>query len=408
MDQERAKLKGMATWFRKWFLDNKVVAILLITLLLLANLLLFSKITYLLHPVKEFFSVIGLPVIMAGILFYLLNPLIDWLERKKVPRIGGIITVFLVIIGLVVWGIIILIPIIREQTISLIENWPTYWNRLIEQIDHLLNSTIFSQLQTQLAGVNANVIKSISEQANQVMDSTFSGIGSVVGTVTNLVIALVTMPILLFFLLKDGRSLPYHVMKLLPTKTRIPMYNLLKEINTQISQYIRGQLLVAFFVGLIFWIGFAIIGLEYAVLLAIVAGLLNLVPYLGSFMAMIPIVIVAIVASPFMLVKVLIVFAIEQLLEGRLIQPLILGSNLKIHPVTIIIVLLTAGKLFGVPGVILGIPAYAVLKVIFQHIFAWYQDYSGLYTVAYNPAPEPSAPIAKKRKKVRSFRKKKK
>src|SRR5699024_7389657 len=112
MDQERAKLKGMATWFRKWFLDNKVVAILLITLLLLANLLLFSKITYLLHPVKEFFSVIGLPVIMAGILFYLLNPLIDWLERKKVPRIGGIITVFLVIIGLVVWGIIILIPII--------------------------------------------------------------------------------------------------------------------------------------------------------------------------------------------------------------------------------------------------------------------------------------------------------
>ncbi|ARK20315.1 AI-2E family transporter [Sporosarcina sp. P26b] len=408
MDQERAKLKGMATWFRKWFLDNKVVAILLITLLLLANLLLFSKITYLLHPVKEFFSVIGLPVIMAGILFYLLNPLIDWLERKKVPRIGGIVTVFLVIIGLVVWGIIILIPIIREQTISLIENWPTYWNRLIEQIDHLLNSTIFSQLQTQLADVNANVIKSISEQANQVMDSTFSGIGSVVGTVTNLVIALVTMPILLFFLLKDGRSLPYHVMKLLPTKTRIPMYNLLKEINTQISQYIRGQLLVAFFVGLIFWIGFAIIGLEYAVLLAIVAGLLNLVPYLGSFMAMIPIVIVAIVASPFMLVKVLIVFAIEQLLEGRLIQPLILGSNLKIHPVTIIIVLLTAGKLFGVPGVILGIPAYAVLKVIFQHIFAWYQDYSGLYTVAYNPAPEPSAPIAKKRKKVRSFRKKKK
>jgi len=408
MDQERAKLKGMATWFRKWFLDNKVVAILLITLLLLANLLLFSKITYLLHPVKEFFSVIGLPVIMAGILFYLLNPLIDWLERKKVPRIGGIGIVFVVIIGLVVWGIIILIPIIREQTISLIENWPTYWNRLIDQVDHLLKSTIFSQLQTQLADVNANVIKSISEQANQVMDSTFSGIGSVVGTVTNLVIALVTMPILLFFLLKDGRSLPYHVMKLLPTKTRIPMYNLLKEINTQISQYIRGQLLVAFFVGLIFWIGFAIIGLEYAVLLAIVAGLLNLVPYLGSFMAMIPIVIVAIVASPFMLVKVLIVFAIEQLLEGRLIQPLILGSNLKIHPVTIIIVLLTAGKLFGVPGVILGIPAYAVLKVIFQHIFAWYQDYSGLYTVAYNPAPEPSAPIAKKRKKVRSFRKKKK
>lgn len=169
-------------------------------------------------------------------------------------------------------------------------------------------------------------------------------------------------------------------------------------INWKISQYIRGQITVAFFVGLMFWIGFAIIGLEYAVLLAILAGVLNLVPYLGSFIAMIPIVLVALVASPFMLVKVLIVFAVEQLLEGRIIQPLIIGSSLKIHPVTIIIVLLTAGKLFGIPGVILGIPAYAVLKIIFEHIFTWYQSYTGLYPTNYSSAPQP---IAKSRKKYK-------
>lgn len=399
MEQEKVNMKNIATWFWKWFLNNKVVTILLISLLLLLNVLVFSKITHIFGPVKGFLSVIGLPIIMAGILFYLVNPLIDWMERKKIPRVWGIAIVFVIIIGLVVWGIIILIPIIREQTLSLIENWPTYWNKVITQFDNMLRSNIFSQLQVQLTDINQNILKSISEQANSVVNSTFSGIGSVLGTVTNIVIALVTMPILLFFLLKDGRNLPYHTMKFIPTNMRLYTYNLMKEVNTQISQYIRGQLLVAFFVGLMFWIGFAIIGLEYAVLLAILAGVLNLVPYLGSFLAMIPIVIVALVASPAMLVKVLIVFGIEQLLEGRLIQPLILGSNLKIHPVTIIIVLLTAGKLFGVPGVILGIPAYAVLKVIFEHIFNWYKMYSGLYAGSYNPAPEPSEPIAKRKKR---------
>ena len=398
MEKDRVNVKSVATWFWKWFLNNKVVTILLVTLLILLNLLVFSKIMFILNPVKGFFSVIGLPILMAGVLYYLVNPLIDWMEQRKIPRIAGIGLVFLIIIGLVVWGIIILIPIICEQTMSLIENWPTYWDKMIVQFDNLLRSNIFSQLQAQLTDVNESILKSISEQANSVVNSTFSGIGSVLGTVTNIVIALVTMPIILFFLLKDGQKLPHYAMKFLPTKIRLSTFNLLKEINTQISQYIRGQLLVAFFVGLMFWIGLAIIGLEYAVLLAILAGVLNLVPYLGSFLAVIPIIIIALVASPAMLVKVIIVFAIEQTLEGRLIQPLILGSNLKIHPVTIIVVLLTAGKLFGIPGVILGIPAYAVLKVIFEHLFKWYQTNSGLYELDYNPAPEPKV-ASKKRKK---------
>lgn len=399
MEQDKLNFRDAVTWFWRWFLNNKVVTILLISLLISLNLLVFSKITYILTPIKQFISIVGLPIIMAGVLFYLVNPLIDWMESKKIPRVAGIALIFIVITGLIVWGIVILIPIIREQTLSLVENMPTYWDKIIMTFDNLLRSDIFSRFETELTDFTQNIIKSVSKQSNEVMDSTVSGIGNVVGTITNIAIAIITMPILLFFLLKDGRNLPHYIMKMIPTNMRLYTYDLLKEINTKISQYIRGQLLVAFFVGLMFWIGFVIIGLEYAVLLAIMAGVLNLVPYLGSFLAMIPIVIVALVASPFMLVKIIILFSIEQLLEGRLIQPLILGSNLQVHPVTIIVVLLAAGKLFGVVGVIIGIPAYAVFKVIVQHVFVWYKTYSGLYASNYNPAPEPSAPIAKIKKK---------
>lgn len=153
----------------------------------------------------------------------------------------------------------------------------------------------------------------------------------------------------------------------------------MEKINLQVSQYVRGQIIVATFVGIMFVIGYSIIDLNYGIALGIMAGFLNIIPYLGSFMAMVPAVIVALVDSPWMLIQVLIVFSIEQFIEGRVISPQVLGSNLSVHPVTIMIVLLTAGKLFGIVGFVLGIPGYAVFKVIFMHLFEWYKSESGLY-----------------------------
>nr|WP_148229407.1 AI-2E family transporter [Carnobacterium sp. 17-4] len=387
------------TWFRKWILNNKVVSILLITLLVFLNLLVFPKIEYVFSPIRDFLSIIGLPVILAGVLYYLVNPLVDWMERKKIPRLLGITWIFIVIGALIVWGITTLIPIIQEQTISIIGNWPTYWDNIVSQIDSWLRSDVLSEFQTRLSDFNTNLMSNVSDQADGFVGSTFASIGSVVGALTNVIIAIITMPFILFYLLKDGKNLPYHVMKIVPSKMRVSMYQLLSEINMQISQYIRGQLMVAFFVGLMFWLGFAIIGLEYAVTLGVLAGFLNLVPYLGSFLATVPAIVIALVDSPSMLIKVLIVFAIEQTIEGRVIQPQILGNNLEVHPLTIIIVLLSAGKIFGVPGVILGIPGYAVLKVIVVHFFRWYKDYTGLYEDDENPAPPPVVAVNKKAKK---------
>ncbi|KFN92359.1 AI-2E family transporter [Tetragenococcus muriaticus] len=151
-------------------------------------------------------------------------------------------------------------------------------------------------------------------------------------------------------------------------------------MNQQVSSYIRGQLTVAFAVAILFMVGFSIIGLDYAITLGVIAGFLNLVPYVGSFLAMIPAIFLGIVGGPVLLIQVIIVFAIEQLIEGRLISPLVLGNQLAIHPVTILFVLLTAGNLFGFFGVVLGVPAYAALKVVITNIFNWYKTISGVYT----------------------------
>ena len=256
MGEEKIKSKTSekATWFWRWFLNNKVVSILLISLLVFLNLLVFPKVEYVFSPIRDFLSIIGLPVILAGVLYYLVNPLVDWMERKKIPRLLGITWIFIVIGALIVWGITTLIPIIQEQTISIIGNWPVYWDNIVSQIDSWLRSDVLSEFQTRLSDFNTNIMSNVSEQADGVVNSTFASIGSVVGAVTNIVIAIITMPFILFYLLKDGKNLPYHVMKIIPSKMRVSTYQLLSEINMQISQYIRGQLMVAFFVGLMFFL----------------------------------------------------------------------------------------------------------------------------------------------------------
>lgn len=397
-DKNKRALSQAASWFVKWVLNNKAVSVLIIVLLILLNLLLLPKVGFVFQPFVAFFDVMGLPLIMAGVFYYLLNPLIDWMETKNIPRTASISIVFIVIAGLLAWGIATLIPIIREQLMGLIDNWQDYMNTFISQVDSFFQNDLLSRLQTQLMGSTETLSTSITGQTENVVGSTVTGLGSVFGVLSTTLLALITTPFILFYLLKDGHHLPYHMMKLVPSKMRENSYLLLREMNLQISQYIRGQLLVAFFVGLMFWIGFSIIGLKYALTLGILAGALNLIPFLGSFIAFVPIVIIAIVVhSPIMLAKVLVVFFIEQTLEGRVFQPLILGSNLQIHPITIIAVLLTAGNLFGIPGVILGIPAYAVIKVVLVHLFSWYQRYTGLYDDPSNPAPKP--PVSEKKKK---------
>ncbi|MBO0447036.1 AI-2E family transporter [Enterococcus ureilyticus] len=378
MGQEREKDKRFS-WFWRWFLNNQVVTALLIVLLILLILLVFTKVSYLFKPVWQFIGVVGLPLIMAGILYYLMNPVVDYLEKKKIPRIWSIIALFIIVVALIIWGLVVIVPKIQEQTISFGNHFPQYIDTIDQKMQEILGDPFFAQFRTQLEDMGDKLISSLGDIIRNISTFTVQGLGSFVGAVATIVVAIITMPFILFYLLKDGKQLAPYLMKFLPNKMRQPTLKVLGEVNSQVSSYIRGQLTVAFAVAVMFIIGFSFIGLDYAITLGITAGFLNLIPYLGSFLAMVPAIFLGIVGGPILLVKVLVVFVIEQTIEGRVISPLVLGSQLDIHPVTILVVLLTSGKLFGVVGVILGIPVYAAAKVIITHVFEWYKDVSSLY-----------------------------
>ncbi|MEG0440073.1 MAG: AI-2E family transporter, partial [Solibacillus sp.] len=174
--------------------------------------------------------------------------------------------------------------------------------------------------------------------------------------------------------LYEGEKLPKFVLKIFPPRMRKGVGEVLHDMDKQISSYIQGQILVSFCIGVMMTIGFTIIGLDYALLLGFIAMITSVVPYLGPAIAATPAAIIAIVHSPLMLVYLIIVWTIVQLIEGKFISPQIMGKSLSIHPITIIFVLLTAGSLFGVPGVVLGLPGYALIKVLVTHAYRLFKN----------------------------------
>ncbi|MDT2595581.1 AI-2E family transporter [Enterococcus dongliensis] len=376
---DKKKLAQKTSWFWKWFLNSQVVVALIIVLLLLLITLVFTKVSYLFEPVGQFFAIVGLPVVIAGILYYLMNPVINFLEKKGLNRTLAIVLLFIAVIALLIWGVVVIIPQIREQIGSMMQSLPGYFDTISDKANEIFKDPAFKPFQQHVDNSLQKILGSLTETAQNISRMTLQGLGSVVSTVATVVIALITAPIILFFLLKDGNRLAPYILNFLPTKTRKPTLKVMSEINSQLASYIRGQLTVAFSVAVMFIIGFSLVGMKYAITLGILAGFLNLVPYLGSFFAMVPVIFIAIVTGPVMLVKVIIVFVIEQTIEGRIVSPLVLGNQLKIHPITIMFVLLTAGKIFGITGIILGIPFYAVMKVVAIHVFEWYKGVSNLY-----------------------------
>lgn len=365
--------------FKKFFLDNKFVLFLLILLLIGLNILVFTKASFIFTPFIVLVETIALPVVLTGVVYYLLNPIVDFLERKNVKRIYSILLLYIVIIGLITISIVSVIPLLREQIMSLVDNFPRYVHIVEDQIKQLIGSQFFNQVQQTLNINLTDFASKLSDQATTILNSTFTGVGTFIGAVTEVVISIVTVPFILFYLLKDGKKLPLFILKFVPVRLREQTYEMMSEMNHRLSSYIRGQIIVSFCIGCLLFIGYMIIGLEYASLLALVAACTSIVPYLGPTIAITPAIIIALVTSPFMLVKLIIVWTVVQLFEGKFISPQIMGKNLHIHPVTIIFVLLTAAKLFGVIGVILAIPGYAVIKVVVTHLFEWFKQRSHLY-----------------------------
>ena len=328
----------------------------LATLLILLILLVFSKIAYILQPVAALVATLFTPFLCAVLLYYIFRPVVRLLEKIRFPKILAILTTFILAIGLIILFSTSLGAAISKQSTQFVndlsQNFEALWERL-SGLQH--NDWLLSQLE--------NLEQNAIQTAENLTISISKRIPGFFSTLTSIGTALILTPFILFYLLKDDRRFVAGFQKTIPEKYRSASAGMLNRIDEVLSTYISGQLLVALVIGVLMFIGYLIIGLKYPVVLALFGMITAIIPFFGAILGLLPAIFVSATMNPFMILKVVIVMIVVQQIEGNLISPQIMGKRLFIHPLTVILLLISAGTLFGFVGLLIVIPVYTVLRV---------------------------------------------
>lgn len=323
------------------------------------------------EPFLIIIQAIFIPLLLGGVLFYLTHPIQKLLEnRLHFPRWASILSVLLLILIALVVFVTVIGPIVTDQITNLTNSMPAIRERIQDYVDYLVAQQ--DRLPTQVDQYLSDFVDNIS--------SWTGGVGSwLLSFTVNLVQGIfyvVLAPFFLVYMLKDHEKFAPFVSKFFSGERRIWLRKTLHDIDVTLKSYIQGQLLVSFLVGILLLIGYLIIGLEYALLLSLIGMLFNVIPFLGPYLAVVPAMIIAVIQDPIMAVYVAIIMFIAQQIEGAVITPNVMGNALDLHPLTVITIILAAGSLFGFLGIIIAVPAYAVLKDIAQNLYSRRQEIS--------------------------------
>ncbi|UQZ32611.1 AI-2E family transporter [Paenibacillus sp. PK3_47] len=324
-----------------------------------------SKVIFLFRPLLAIINLLIVPMMLSGFMYYLLRPVVKFMEKKKIPRALAILLIYLVIAGLFVLFWILVWPTLREQIQNFIDNTPYLVQGLQNQFTQLQNDPSLSRF---FQG-DTNLTARISDYVNDAIAWVTNSFTNLIGVVSSIVVVIATLPIILYYMLKDGHKLSPILQGLIPKKFRKEGQEMFKEIDGALSSFIVTRVLLNVVLGIMLYIGFLIIGLPYALLLALISIPLNFIPYVGSLLASVPVVIVGFIESPSMAVWSVVIILVAQQIQDNVLSPIIYGKSLDVHPLTTVVIVLVGGDFFGLIGVLIALPVYMIVKIIFLRIY---------------------------------------
>ncbi|WP_100399689.1 AI-2E family transporter [Bacillus sp. FJAT-44742] len=328
-----------------------------------------TLIDFIFTPIVVLIQTLFAPIILAGVLYYLGRPVVKVLSRRM-PRVAAILLLYLGGAGLISFLIYLIGPELQRQFYSFVNNVPFFINEIRYMIIELQNNEWINNFIEQNEELSIEELtRQAAEYLNDFAGQLGSNLASLFGAIANFLIIIVIIPFILFYMLKEGEKAPNMVLKLLPLKHQQEGRKVLSDMDNALSSYIQGQIIVSFCVGVLVYIGYLIIGLDYSLVLALVAMFTNVIPFIGPWIGTFPGVIVGLLHSPLMALLVIIIVVVVQQIESNVIAPQVMGRKLSIHPLTIILLLLVAGRFAGLIGLLLAVPTYAVGKVIVSHTY---------------------------------------
>jgi predicted PurR-regulated permease PerM len=329
---------------------------------------------YLLLRLLVYVNPVVPPLLLAVVVVYLLNPLVTALERRGVPRLAGAAVAYVLLICLVALAISLLVPVVSRQVTQVVDHFPDY----VADAQATVRRVAARFGQEPNFRLDADQVRQwLSASENrETVTRYLTGLRSVTTSLLSAMLIFVIGPIIAFYLLVDLPRLRRGATALVPPGRRQEISGLMERIGQAVGGFFRGQLLVALFVGVASSIGLWAVGLPFWLLVGIVAGVFNLVPLVGPFIAGGLAVIIALIGGEPLtaLWSALVLLAVQQV-DNHLISPNVMSRTVQLHPVVVMLALLVGASFAGLFGMLVIVPLVAVAKIVFLHLWARYVDY---------------------------------
>ena len=332
------------------------------------------------------------PFVLALVLAYILNPLVNRVQRQGLGRTLATVVVLFALLLVGAIAAVALGPLLVEQISAFIRALPSFLEGAVEWLQRLLDRVAHIPLpglrRTEVGELldidSARVDEYLASQGEAIRGALLSGVigvGKGLGIAFTVFLSILLTLVVTFFLLRDFNKLIRNAARLVPPHRRASVFAFFGAYNELLGRFLRSQLVVALLVGIIVGLGFWIAGFPYALLLGALAGVFNIVPYLGFWVSLGPAILIALVSGNVLvdLAKVAVVFGVEQALENFL-SPRIVGESVGLHPVWVMLSIVVFGVFFGFIGVLIAVPVAVALKLLLGNVVRSYEEsayYSG-------------------------------
>ena len=311
---------------------------------------------YFIFLIRDVIAIVFISLVFASAL----DPWVDSLQRRGFPRILGIILIYAVLIGVISLTVILFVPLVADQVGQFTQKFPSLYQRIVSGFnlgDSTADQTVISGIQQSLNTLNQTLVKATG--------SIFAGAVSIFGGFFTLLGILV----LTFYMTLQEHGIKKFMQSIAPSRLQPYLMELLNRIQHRLGLWLRGQLILSLIIGVMTFIGLSILGVNFAVVLSLIAGITEFVPIAGPIIGAVPAVLVAFTQSPLKALLVIILYIIVQQLENNLIVPKVMQKVTGLNPVVVIVVMLVGAKLAGITGVILAIPVTIIANAILEDVW---------------------------------------
>ncbi len=310
---------------------------------------------YLSYLVRDIIALVFVALFFSAAI----TPMVSWFHKRRIPRGVAVLIIYLVAFGVFSVGLILIVPPVVEQVNQFIANSPQITETITRGFSQLRGSEVAVQTQVQ------ETVQPLQNALNSATDSVFQTLSAIFGGI----IFFVAMLVLIFYMVTNHALMLRAFEFLAPKKYHRYINQFIDRTQVQLGRWLRGQLLLMLFIGLLTYTGLAIMGVKYALVLSIIAGLFEFIPYAGPLLAGIPAVIIALSVSPYLAIAVVIWYVLVQEVENNFLVPKIMQKAVGINPIVTIISILVGVKLLGLIGAIVAVPAVSILSMFLGDLY---------------------------------------